>query len=313
MESWQTSIFFKNFNFRKAFLYSITEKITYALQKMLSRKIWLSLFSLIMFIFGCKAPQLKTVTITKETEHYIIISTATPEQTEEIAGVAEIVYNAYQEFLGQMGKSIEQHPKLKMKLFKDREEFRRINNVTDWREAFYEFPYCNQYYASREANPYHWAMHEATHQLNAEAAHFNLPQWLNEGMACYISTSKIADKSLHLGEVDRNAYPVGWLYTIAKSGDLQTDKDNLSIIPLQTIVSEYGGPDLNESFNMYYLHWWSLIHFFMNYNNGQYRDGLSKVISEHGTLSSFETNLGKIEIVEEQWYQYVKELKKKYR
>jgi hypothetical protein len=268
---------------------------------------------LIMFIFGCKEPQLKTSTITKETEHYIIISTATPEQTDKIADVAEIVYAGYQEFLGQMDKSIEQHPKLQMKVYKDREEFRRSNNVTDWKEAFYNYPYCYQYYASKEINPFHWAMHEATHQLNNEAAHFALTQWLDEGIACYIATSRIIDKSLHLGDVERNAYPVWWLYTIAKSGDLQTDKDNLSIIPLREIVSEQGGPDLNEYFNLYYLHWWSLAHFLTNYNDGQYREGLGKVISEHGTLSSFETNIGKIETVEEQWYQYLKELKKKYR
>ena len=65
-----------------------------------------------------------TYSITKETEHYIIYSSAALEQTDEIASVAEIVYEGYQEFLGQLGKSIQSHPKLKMKLFKDREEFR---------------------------------------------------------------------------------------------------------------------------------------------------------------------------------------------
>ncbi|MBN2180334.1 MAG: hypothetical protein JW715_00360 [Sedimentisphaerales bacterium] len=247
----------------------------------------------------------------KETEHYIIYSTATDEQTEEIASVAEIVYDGYRKFLAQLGKTIEPHPKLKMKLYKDREEFRRCNHVTNWYEAFYRRPYCYQYYSSQEKNPYHWAMHEATHQLNYEAANLSLLQWVSEGIACYIATSKIAEKSLQTGEIDRNTYPVWWLHIIAASGDLQTDKDNLSIIPLRAIISGQGGPDLNEYFNLYYLHWWSLTHFLMNYNDGQYRDGFGRLISEQGTLLSFEKNIGKIEDIELQWYQYVIELKRK--
>ena len=161
-------------------------------------------------------------------------------------------------------------------------------------------------------NPYHWAIHEATHQLNKEAAHFKLRQWLEEGIACYVSTSKIIENSLKLGDIDINTYPAWWLYIIAMTGDLQSDKDNLSIISLRNIISGKGGLNINKEFNLYYLHWWSLVHFLMNYNDGQYRDGFSKVISERGTLSSFESNIGKIEDIEPQWYRYVIELKGKY-
>jgi hypothetical protein len=252
-----------------------------------------------------------TASITKETEHYIISSSATPRQTEEIADVAEIVYAGYKDFIGQLKKEISPHPKLQMKLYKDREEFRRCNRITNWYEAYYSYPYCYQYYSSNEKNPHHWAMHEAAHQLNNEAAHLTLPQWLDEGIACYIATSKIADKSLHPGDVDKNTYPIWWLKIIATTGDIQTDKENKSITPLRAIVSGQNGPDLNTYFNLYYLHWWSLTHFLMNYGNGQYRDELSKLISENGTLSSFESNIGNIETIERQWYQYLRELKAK--
>jgi hypothetical protein len=285
----------------------------------------LIIFGLLFAVFGYRiyqvlsAPNTKntnsswSASITKETEHYKIYSSATPRQTDEIAEVAEIVYAGYKDFIGQLKKEISPHPKLQMKLYKDREEFRRCNRITNWYEAYYSYPYCYQYYSSNEKNPHHWAMHEAAHQLNNEAANLTLPQWLEEGIACYISTSKIADKSLHLGDVDKNTYPVWWFKIIATKGDLQTDKENKSIIPLRAIVSGQDGPDLNTYFNLYYLHWWSLVHFLVNYGDGQYRDGLNRLISESGTVSSFESNIGKIETIEEQWYRYVKELKVKYK
>ncbi len=267
---------------------------------------------LIAFLAGDKIYRHWSYSITKDTEHYIIYSSATQEQTDEIASVIEIVYLGYQNFLSQLGKSIQPHPKLKMKLYKDREEFRRCNRGIGWAEAFYRYPYCCQYYDAEEINPYHWATHEATHQLNREAAHFKLSQWLNEGMAEYISTSTIDDKSLYLGDIDMNTYPAWWLANLARLGDIESDKKNCTVIPLRAIISGKDGPNINKEFNMYYLHWWTLVHFLMNYNNGQYRDGLSRVVSEHGTLSSFEKNIGKVEDIEKQWYQYVIELKQKY-
>jgi hypothetical protein len=63
-------------------------------------------------------------TVEIETEHYRIYSTATDDQTREIGCVAEIVYRGYRELLADLGWQVQPHPKLKIKLFKDREEFR---------------------------------------------------------------------------------------------------------------------------------------------------------------------------------------------
>ena len=68
-------------------------------------------------------------------------------------------------------------------------------------------------------------MHEATHQLNVEAAKLKLSRWLDEGIACYISTSQIVDGSLSLGQIDLNTYPVWWLASMAQCGDLEMDKN----------------------------------------------------------------------------------------
>ena len=153
-------------------------------------------------------------------------------------------------------------------------------------------------------------MHEATHQLNDAAARLRLPQWLEEGLACYVSTSRSVGNSLHLGDIDTNTYPVWWLDSLALSGDLDADKKHGSIIPLRAIFSGQGGPSMNRRFNLYYLHWWSLTHFLMHYENGQYKASLGRLIADGGGLSAFEKDIGPIETLERQWYGYLAELQK---
>ena len=172
-----------------------------------------------------------------ETEHYVIRSSATGEQTREIGQAAEIVYSGYRPLLELWQRPLAPHPKLGIKLFRDRGEFRRCNRVRGWAEAFYQPPYCYQYYSADEVHPYHWMMHEATHQLNDAAARLRLPQWLEEGLACYVSTSRIVDSSLHLGDIDTNTYPIWWLGSVELSGDLDADKKQGTIIPLRAILS----------------------------------------------------------------------------
>ncbi len=240
-----------------------------------------------------------------ETEHYFIRSSATEEQTREIGQVAEIVYSGYRQLVEDLQRPILSHPKLGMKLFCDRREFRRCNRVYGWAEAFYQPPYCYQYYSADEVHPYHWMMHEATHQLNDTAARLRLPQWLEEGLACYVSTSRIVDSSLRLGEIDANTYPIWWLDSLDLSGDLDANKKRRTIIPLRAILSGQGGPSMNRHFNLYYLHWWSLTHFLMHYEGGRYKPGLSRLIAEDGSLPAFEKHIGSIEIIESQWYGYL--------
>jgi hypothetical protein len=109
--------------------------------------------------------------MTVETSHHNIFSSASRSQTEETARALELLYNAYSNRFSSLPQFQPNHPKLKVKLFKGRQEFRHVNPGLGWAEAYYLKPYCKAYFSASEINPYHWMLHEATHQLNRDVAH----------------------------------------------------------------------------------------------------------------------------------------------
>lgn len=248
-------------------------------------------------------------TLVLNTEHFIVYSDATKQQSDEIVKIVEIQYDAYRNFLLNLGLKIPDHEKLKLKLFKDRKSFRLHNRMIGWAEAFYKEPYSYQYYSADEINSYHWMIHEVTHQLNNEVANFSHTMWLDEGLADYFGTSQIVNGKLVLGKIDKNTYPVWWLKILATSGSLASDKNNGSVIALRSIVSGKNGPNINKYFNNYYLHWWSLTHFLLHYDNGKYLSAFMELLKTNGDVSNFERYIGNIDKVELEWYEYIKQLK----
>jgi hypothetical protein len=244
---------------------------------------------------------------TVETAHHIIASSATREQTAETAQAMELLYSAYSNRFSSLAGFQHLHPKLQVKLFKDRKEFRRINPGLGWAEAFYREPYCRAYFSATEVNPYHWMLHESTHQLNNEVAHLNLAKWLEEGLADYFSTSRLSPKQLAVGRIDAETYPVWWIDEIATSSELAENLRNGSVIPLRSIVSNSGGPSLNRHFNLYYLHWWTLTHFL--FESAKYRERTSALTQQGGDVAAFEATIGPVEQVQTEWHVYVRKLK----
>jgi hypothetical protein len=244
------------------------------------------------------------------TEHYSIQSSATPAQTKEIGEVVEILYGAYVRAFTNFSEVRRPHPRLQLKLFQDRREFRRCHRGLGWAEAFYRKPYCQAYYSAREISPCHWMLHEAVHQLNHEVARWNVPEWIDEGVGEYFGTSTCQNGVLELGQIDRNTYPIWWLDDMDWSGDLEKDLANKEIIPLRAIVTGQGGPDRDKSFNLYYVEWWSLAHFLFQAGGAKYREPLFRVIREGGTLESFEKNIGPIDRIQAEWYLHLQEQKK---
>ena len=217
-----------------------------------------------------------------ETSHYKIYSTAPRQQTADTARALELLYVAYSNRLGSASGCQNIHPLLKIKLYKDRDEMRRINPGLGWAEAFYREPFCRAYYSADEINPYHWMLHESVHQLNNEVAHLKLAKWLDEGLADYFGTSKLQSDRLALGKIDLNTYPVWWLNDLATSTNLAENIKNGSVIPLRAVINDHGGPSMNEYFNLYYLHWWTLTHFL--FETEKYHDRVLPVSYTHLTL-----------------------------
>ena len=269
---------------------------------------WLIYLAILLGIVAWKyVPRPWKPARTIETQHYIIASTASQTQTEEVGRVVELLYNAYSNRFGSLPTYRHEHPKLKLLLYRDRREFRWVNPDLGWAEAFYRTPYCRAYYSADEVNPYHWMLHEATHQLNREVAQLNLAKWLEEGTAEYFSTSRIQDGQLALGRIDPHTYPVWWMDEIATASDLQANLTNGSVIPLRAIITNTGGPSLNQEFNLYYLHWWTLTHFI--FENPKYRKSAMELLQRGGGLDAFEQTIGSVNAVEPEWFRHVRLIK----
>lgn len=246
-------------------------------------------------------------TLTKTTPYHLIYSTATPQQTDDTAHVLELLHRAYSNRLGNLPDYKRQPHELKVKLFRDRAEFRRINPGLGWAEAYYLEPYCRAYYSAEEINPFHWMLHESVHQLNHEVAQLKLEKWLEEGLAEYFSTSQLRDNDLLVGRIDPNTYPVWWIDEIATSSSLEENIRNGSVIPLRNIITNRGGPSMNQHFNLYYLHWWTLTHFV--FEHPEYRHRAQALLERGGGLDAFEELIGPLERVEGEWHEHVRNLK----
>ena len=94
---------------------------------------------------------------------------------------------------------------------------------------------------------------------------------------------------------------------IATAPDLQANLTNSSVIPLRAIISDRGGPSMNQEFNLYYLHWWTLTHFI--FENPKYRESAMALVQRGGGLDAFEQTIGSVTVVEPEWYRHVRRIK----
>jgi hypothetical protein len=246
-----------------------------------------------------------------DTAHYAIRSSAQPEETRKMADAVEVLHAAYAEVLGGEFPAVRgAHPPLKLNLYRDRAEFRRCNRGLGWAEAYYLWPKCHAYYAASEVNPFHWMLHEAVHQLNHEVAGMKVARWFDEGLGEYFGTSRLQNGRLQLGRPDPNTYPIWHLDDLHWTGDRLRDIATTNFIPLHVVVADKGGPDVDEFFNLYYVHWWGLTHFLMHFEDGKHRAGFFQVIRDGGTPESFERHIGPFERVEKDWYGHLLEQRK---
>lgn len=152
-------------------------------------------------------------------------------------------------------------PAMNLRLYRDRHEMHAGESMPDWAEGIYRDGWCIQYLRKDEANPWHWTIHEATHQLVAERAQLQLPRWLNEGLACLFSVSRMDSAGLHLGSVDAAAYPVWWLKDYRPTGNRAADLRSGKLQSLEVIVRGGGVEPEDGDLNLAYLSWWTATRF----------------------------------------------------
>lgn len=194
--------------------------------------------------------------------HFTIESNSSLILAKESLRLAEKLYGSYVKYANKIGVELKApDQKHQLRLYKNKSEFRAFNVGATWAEAYY-FNYRSHFYINKGVkSPFHWMVHEITHQLNKELAGFQVNQWLEEGIVSYFSTSFINDQGIVLGSLDKNTYPIWWYSQFSFSKDLKQSLALKNVISFKALISGRGGPRLNTSFNKYYIHWCSLVHF----------------------------------------------------
>lgn len=234
-----------------------------------------------------------------DTAHYRIHSSATPQQTAQVAQAVESLHHRYTQVFPGPGARAR---RLTLVLYRDRAEFKRNNRSRPWAEAYYLPPRSYAYFDASGRNPHHWMLHEATHQLVREVSGFERVKWVDEGLASYFGAGRLTDGTLAPGDADPDAYPIWWLSRHPLTGVLEQDLASGQVIPLAQLISGRGGPDENRYFNRYYIHYWSLSHFLFHYRGGVYAGRYRQLIAEGATPANFSRIVGPPERIQQEWY-----------
>jgi hypothetical protein len=232
-----------------------------------------------------------------DSTHYHLWTSASASRGSQALGAAEILHRSWTAWAGTS------HGKRRhnLRLFASRSEMRRALPGLGWAEAIYHDDLCDQYDDPHAERPWHWLVHEGTHQLAAEDARLHLPRWANEGLACLFSASRTRNKSLVLGSVDAETYPVWWLRRKPLAGTLQQDLARGNLVLPSRILSEPDTLDISSSVNAHYLTWWSMAHFFHTTDSVAWRNWVFHDGSKAGLLRRY----GPAATLDARWYKHV--------
>ncbi|MBK6727909.1 MAG: DUF1570 domain-containing protein [Xanthomonadales bacterium] len=270
--------------------------------------------ALICVIAGCsepRQPERKPVAAPKppyipaasiRTNHYVIHSSAAIGETTSVAMAVESLYRAYGEALPIANEKAALH----LVLYRDQLEFKRNNRASPWAEAYYRHPYSFAYPGNSE-NPYHWMLHEATHQLIAEAAGHKPRRWLSEGIASYFGTSTLSEGKLDLGRPDPTTYPIWWLTEIDAGADSPPTFQGTPLFSLKSLVEDTG-PPIAQHVNHYYVAYWSLVHYLFHGDNGIHRESVPALLQRRGEPAAFAQLVGAYDTIEPRWHAHLVDL-----
>jgi hypothetical protein len=241
----------------------------------------------------------------KETEHYSIKTNLTQEALNDICYVMECYYCEAKKIFKL---SREPSKKLNICVFKEAKEY--VDRGGPGSGAYFHGEGIMTFYQpngenSMMMNTTSVLLHEGTHQfvdLVCDAE--KIPIWINEGLATYYESSKFEGTSLKTNLINQGRLQLIRNMIIKK--DVPRLEDIINIRQANFALYEYAQT-------------WSLVYFFINYNNGQYADQLENyfaAIKKRGFENRpqhkqmFEDAFKvKFEVLEKQWENYILKLK----
>ena len=243
--------------------------------------------------------------VRSETRHFAITADGGTVLVTEAGKASEALFRAYGDLFQVPVQSTGRLGRHQIRLYATRDEFKAHSRSRPWAEAYYVDGVSHAYLDPSKPNPYHWLLHEVVHQLNRELTGYAKEQWLNEGLATYLGSSRYADGRLEPGVPDLETYPLWWLKRWELSGDFAADVQAQRVIPLRALITGQGGPPLDATVNAHYLGWWSLTHFLLHHDGGRYAAGYHQLVLHCGSLADFERHIGPIKRIEPEWYAYL--------
>lgn len=236
-----------------------------------------------------------------DSTHYHLWTSAPPSRGSQALAAAETLHRSWTAWAGSAHGKRKHH----LRLFASRTEMRRALPGLGWAEAIYHDSLCDQYDDPDSERPWHWLVHEGTHQLAAEDARLDLPRWANEGLACLFSASRTRNHRLILGSVDPETYPVWWLRRRPLAGALQQDLAKGNLVLPSAVLAEPETVDISRSVNAHYLTWWSMAHFFHTADPAAWRDWVLHDGSKAGLLRRYPP----VATLDARWYAHVLKLR----
>ena len=237
----------------------------------------------------------------KETEHYIIKANLSQDAIDDLCFLMECFY-----FEAKKIFKVTRDPstKLKVSVFKNDKEYYANGGTSGSRGIFMSRGSDKQimtFYQPPLTTSV--LLHEGTHQfINIVCS--NVPIWINEGLATYYESSKFEGTSLKTNIVNQNRLQL--IRDLILKKDVPRLEDIINIRQANFTIYEYA-------------QCWSLVYFFMNYNQGQYADELEAYFEaikrkgfenrpQHKQL--FENTFKvKFEVLERQWEDYILKLR----
>ena len=71
--------------------------------------------------------------------------------------------------------------------------------------------------------PFDSLIHESVHQFHRHVVRYDMPQWLDEGLACYVSSISLGDGTFDPNFIQRDAYPLNHIPYLRLTGNIEED------------------------------------------------------------------------------------------